>query len=385
MTILIAPDKFKGSLSAHEVCDIVSEELRLHGSFKIVALPLADGGEGTCELLTTFSGGTMVRIPVRDPLARTINSEYGISKDGRIAFLEMATASGLQLLKKDERNPLFTTTLGTGDLIRHALDSGVDQIIMGVGGSATNDGGMGMAESLGVVFYNASGNRLAGNGQNLAHIQSFDSSGVHPRLAQVNFTIFCDVDNPLHGPNGAAYVFSPQKGADEQMVRELDNGLKHYQNILEKNNLVNAISEIRAIRPIRVNFPGAGAGGGLPASLKAFASIKIRRGMDFIAEFTNLEEKIKSADFVITGEGKVDSQTLSGKVVKGVADLAKKNHKRLAIIAGKNELDPKPLAELGATAVVTLVADGLGEQEAMQHVSQVLKKRVREQIIPLLL
>jgi glycerate kinase len=374
MTILIAPDKFKGSLSAHEVCDIISDEFRAAGdSLNIVALPLADGGEGTCELLTTFSGGTMIKVPVRDPLARTINSEFGISSDGRIAFLEMATASGLQLLKKEERNPLLTTTLGTGDLIRHALDRGVEQIIMGVGGSATNDGGMGMAESLGVVFYDVSGNKLAGNGENLSRIHSLDSSGVHPRLADVNFTIFCDVDNPLHGPNGAAYIFSPQKGADKAMVIELDRGLKHYQEILEKTS------------SIRVNFPGAGAGGGLPASLKAFAFINIRRGMDFIAEFTNLEEQIKSADFIITGEGKVDNQTLSGKVVKGVADLARKHRKRLAIVAGKNELEPRRLSELGAMAVVTLVTEGIDEQEAIKRASQLLKTRVKEQIIPLFL
>jgi len=381
MIILIAPDKFKGSLSAHQVCEIISTELKSNSSLQMLALPLADGGEGTCELLTTFSGGIMISIPVRDPLARTIQSAYGTSSNGRIAFLEMATASGLQLLKKDERNPLLTTTLGTGDLIRHALDRGVDQIIMGVGGSATTDGGMGMAESLGVIFYDRSGNKLTSNGQNLTRIHSFDSSGVHPRLAQVNFTIFCDVDNPLHGPNGAAYVFSPQKGADEQMVMELDQGLQHYQKILENS----ATSLVRAINPISVDFPGAGAGGGLPASLKAFASIKIRRGMDFIAEFTSLEEKIKRCDYVITGEGKVDSQTLSGKVVKGVADLAKKHKKPLIVIAGKNELDPQHLAQLGVTEVITLVSDELGEQDAIQRASQVLKSRVREQIIPLFL
>ena len=373
MTVLIAPDKFKGSLSAQEVCDLISSELTSHGSFEIVALPLADGGEGTCELLTTFSSGTMVSISVRDPLARTIDSAFGVSKDGRIAFLEMATASGLQLLKKGDRNPLFTTTLGTGDLIRHALDSGVDHIIMGVGGSATNDGGMGMAESLGVVFYDGSGNKLKGNGQNLACIQSFDSSRIHPRLANVKFTIFCDVDNPLHGTNGAAYIFSPQKGADEKMVKELDDGLKHYEMIL------------RAHTGRNVNFPGAGAGGGLPASLKAFASIEIRRGMDFIAEFTKLEEKVSRADYVITGEGKVDIQTLSGKVVKGVADLAGKHKKPVIIIAGKNELDSESIASLGTAKVVTLVGDGLDEQEAMERAPDVLKMRVREQIIPLFL
>jgi glycerate kinase len=373
MTILIAPDKFKGSLSAHDVCDIISRELRANASLEIVALPLADGGEGTCELLTTFSGGSSIKIKVRDPLARTIQATYGISKDGRIAFLEMATASGLQLLKKEEFNPLVTTTLGTGDLIRHALDRGVDEIIMGVGGSATNDGGMGMAESLGVIFYDALGNKLSGCGQNLSRIHSMDLSTVHPRMAKVNFTIFCDVDNPLHGTNGAAYIFSPQKGADHQTVIKLDNGLKHYQLILEKTTGVG------------VDFPGAGAGGGLPASLKALASIKIRRGMEFIAEFTNLEEKIRSADFVITGEGKVDRQTLSGKVVKGVAELAKKNKVPLIIMAGKNELGKENLEELGALKLVTLVGDGVDDQAAIQRAAEVLKTRVKEEIIPLFL
>lgn len=373
MTILIAPDKFKGSLSAQEVCDVISGELTAHSVHEIVALPLADGGEGTCELLTKFSGGTMMNIPVRDPLARTIDSQIGVSKDGRIAFLEMATASGLQLLKKEDRNPLFTTTLGTGDLIRYALDRGVDHIIMGVGGSATNDAGMGMAESLGVAFYDSSGNKLSGMGQNLARIRSFDSSQLHPQLSMVKFTIFCDVDNPLHGVNGAAHIFSPQKGADEKMVEQLDSGLKHYEKILE--------SQTGRI----VNFPGAGAGGGLPASLKAFASVEIRRGMDFIAEFTQLEDKIKGADFVITGEGKVDSQTLAGKVVKGVADLAGKHNKPLIVVAGKNELDGDSIARLGAISVVTLVGDGLDEREAIENASNVLKKRVREQIFPLFL
>ena len=373
MTILIAPDKFKGSLSAQEVCDVISGELGSHGAYNIVALPLADGGEGTCELLTKFSGGTMLSVPVRDPLARTIDSQIGVSKDGRIAFLEMATASGLQLLKKGDRNPLFTTTLGTGDLIRAALDRGADHIIMGVGGSATNDGGMGMAESLGVAYYDSSGNKLAGIGKNLALIQSLNLSQLHPRLATVRFTIFCDVDNPLHGINGAAHIFSPQKGADEKMVEELDNGLKHYEKILEANTGRG------------VDFPGAGAGGGLPASLKAFASIEIRRGMDFIAEFTGLEDKISNADFVITGEGKVDNQTLAGKVVKGVADLAGKHKKNLVVVAGKNELSGQDLAKLGAVRVVTLVGGGLNEQEAIENASNVLKKRVREQIFPLFL
>ena len=292
---------------------------------------MADGGEGTCELLTSYSGGSPVNIRVRDPLFREIDSGYGISKDGKIAFLEMAKASGLQLLKAEERNPLINSTVGTGDLIRHALDQGVEQIIMGIGGSATNDGGIGMADALGVIFNSATGERLLPIGQNMMHIHSIDVSHVHPRLQDVQFTIFCDVDNPLHGPRGAAYIFSPQKGADKEMVKELDAGLKHYETVLEQT--VNK----------KVNFAGAGAGGGLPASIMALTNIAVRPGMEFIIEFTKLEEQVKLADVIFTGEGKIDEQTLSGKVVKGIADLSRKYHKSLFIVAGKNEL---PLADL---------------------------------------
>jgi glycerate kinase len=373
MTILIAPDKFKGSLSAQEVCDAISKELIANGLSEIVALPLADGGEGTCELLTSFSGGLLVTIPVRDPLSRTIESKYGISKDRRIAFLEMAKASGLQLLKEGERNPWFTTTAGTGDLIRHALDQGVEHIIMGVGGSATNDGGMGMAESLGVGFYDADGNRLESNGGNMSRIHSVDTSAIHPRLANIQFTIFCDVDNPLHGLQGAAYIFSPQKGADINMVRQLDEGLKHYERMLETKT------------GLKVNFPGAGAGGGLPASIKAFAHVIVRRGMDYIIEFTKLEDNVRGADLIITGEGKLDGQTLSGKVVKGISDLSRKFNKDLIIIAGKNDLEKEELDSLHAKRIITLVNKNITDQEAIKGAFRLIQQRVKEEIIPLFL
>ena len=263
MTILLAPDKFKGSLSAAEVCSAMKEGLRrVDSNLNIVELPLADGGEGTCELLTSYAQGIMVNLRVRDPLFRAIDSGYGISKDGRIAFLEMAKASGLQLLKANERNPMLGSTVGTGDLIRHALDHGVEHIIMGIGGSATTDAGMGMAESLGVQFFDASGTMLKPIGANMQRVRSIDLSGIHPRLQRVQFTIFCDVDNPLHGPQGAAYVFSPQKGADAAMVRTLDNGLQHYERVLQST--VNA----------EVNFPGAGAGGGCPLPLRHWQMLK---------------------------------------------------------------------------------------------------------------
>jgi glycerate 2-kinase len=374
MKILVAPDKFKGSLSAQEVCEAVREGLlSVDPALHVLSLPLADGGEGTCELLTSYRGGTMVNVKVRDPLFRIIDSAYGLSSDGKIAFLEMAKASGLQLLKREERNPLINSTVGTGDLIRHALDQGVDEIIMGVGGSATNDGGMGMAHALGVVFYSAAGDVLAPIGENMNRVQAVDLSRVHPRLSHMRFTIFCDVDNPLHGPRGAAHVFSPQKGADERVVRELDEGLKHYEKILEET--------VRR----KVNFPGAGAGGGLPASIKALADVTVRPGMEYIIEFTRLETQILQADAVITGEGKVDDQTLSGKVVKGIADLCIKYHKPLIILAGKNDLNEQSLRTLGASRVVTLMRPDLSEEEAIRNAATLIVQRTREEIAPLFL
>ena len=374
MTILLAPDKFKGSLTAQQVCDAVEEEMKtVGGAITMKSLPMADGGEGTCELLTRYDGGAMLNVSVRDPLFRPIPSGYGISKDGKTAFLEMAKASGLQLLKKEERSPWISTTAGTGDLIRDALDRGVEHIIMGIGGSATNDAGMGMAESLGAVFLSSSGERLPGTGENLSRVQRIDLSGLHPGFGRTRFTIFCDVDNPLYGVHGAAYIFSPQKGANEKMVEALDAGLRHYGDVL------------RSTVKKEIDFPGAGAGGGLPATMKALGDVTIRGGMDFIIEFTRLEEQIRDVDIVITGEGKLDGQTLSGKVVKGIADLSRKYDKPLIIIAGKNELSKQVLAGLSPLKVITLVNGSVSEKEAIQHAAAIIRQRVKEEIIPLFL
>lgn len=366
MTILVAPDKFKGSLTAHEVCNAIADGIReVDASVIIDSLPLADGGEGTCALLTSFSNGTLVEVAVRDPLFRNIVSHYGISSDGAIAFMEMAGASGLQLLKKEERNPSLTSTVGTGDLIRHALDRGVSRIIMGIGGSATNDGGIGMADALGVTFHDASGAKLSPIGKNLIHIASIDTSAVHPRLKDVAFTIFCDVDNPLHGRNGAAHIFSPQKGADNAMVKTLDSGLKNYQKVLEMTSCVS------------VNFPGAGAGGGLPAAIRALTNVTVRRGMEFIIGFIGLEEHVRNADIVITGEGKMDDQTLAGKVVKGVADLTVKYGKPLVVVVGKNELSPGKVIALGVERLITLAGPQVSDERAMRHASSILTEKIR--------
>jgi len=365
MRILIAPDKFKGSLSATDVCSAIREGLlNADGTLSIAEFPLADGGEGTCELLTSYAGGSMVPLRVRDPLFRPIDSGYGISRDGKIAFLEMAKASGLQLLASNERNPMMGSTVGTGDLIRHALDHGVDHIIMGVGGSATTDAGMGMADALGVRFFGAGGERLSPIGANMLHIQSIDLSEVHRRLGNVQFTVFCDVDNPLHGLQGAAHIFSPQKGADPVMVGELDKGLKHYETMLQKT-----VS-------MKVNFPGAGAGGGLPASVMALANVNVRRGMDFIIEFTKLEEQVRNADVVITGEGKIDDQTLSGKVVKGVSDLGFSQGREVIAVAGKCSLGEKAVRSLGIHQLITLVDRNTSEKQAMENAYSLLRDRI---------
>jgi glycerate kinase len=370
MTILIAPDKFKGSLTAQQVCDEVKRALlKWNGALNIITLPMADGGEGSCELLTSFSGGKFITASVHDPLFRNIDARYGISEDNETAFLEMASASGLQLLKKHERNPMQTTTLGIGELIAHALDLGVKKIILGIGGSATNDAGMGMAEALGVQFLSAEGERLKPVGENLRYIHTLDLTHVHPKLSTTAFTIFCDVDNPLYGPHGAAHVFAPQKGANEEMIQILDEGLMHYSSLLEKT-----FSRT-------VNFPGAGAGGGLPVSLQVLTNLKVVPGMDFIIQFLKLDDHVRHADIVITGEGKIDEQTLSGKVVSGIARLAKKYDKALFVVAGTCELPEHRLEQLNIRKLITLTNPNVPEEYAIEHAASLLSQRITEELV----
>jgi glycerate kinase len=365
MNILIAPDKFKGSLTAQQVCNAIVEGIRsVDANATLDILPMADGGEGSAQLLTSFSGGTTKTLKVRDPLFRSIESSYGLSRDGKTAFMEMANASGLQLLKSEERDPMKTSSVGTGDLIVDALERGVENIILGIGGSATNDAGIGMATALGVKFYSSSGKHLEPIGANLNAIHAVDSSDLHPQLKNISITIFCDVDNPLHGTRGAAYVFAPQKGADEAMVRELDEGLAHYKKILESS--VNCV----------VDFPGAGAGGGLPASLKAFTSLTVRAGMEYIMEYINLDERIGKADLIITGEGKIDRQTLSGKVVKGIADAAFRHAKPVIAVAGRCDLSAAELAPLRVRKVITLVDSATSEAQAIKNAYSLVRARI---------
>ena len=374
MKVLIVPDKFKGSLDAINVCEAIEEALRNSGKqIQSKSIPMADGGEGTCDMLTQFSQGKKIQVQVLDPFFRKIDGEYGISGDGKTAFVEMAKVSGLQLLKPEERNALLGTTYGTGQLIVAALDQGVESIIMGVGGSATNDAGIGMAEALGAKFCDDSGNQLKPIGQNLKSVQSIDIRNLHPRIRAVSVTAICDVSNPFYGVRGAAYVFGPQKGASPEVVKFLDEGLFNFASVVKQQFGVD------------INFPGAGAGGGLGGGAKIFFNIEFRSGIEFIIDFIGLEKLVKESDLIITGEGKMDEQTLSGKVVKGVADLSRKYNKPLVVIVGKNELSGEKTKELGVHKVVTLLDGKTTESEAFQATYSLIKKRLADEVIPFFL
>lgn len=374
MNILLAPDKFKGSLDASNVCLAIEEALRESDrELDIKSIPMADGGEGTSNMLTEFSNGKIIGVQVHDPFFRPIEAYYGLSGDGQTAFIEMSVASGLQLLTPEERNALIGTTYGTGELIVHALDRGVTSIILGVGGSGTNDGGMGMGEALGARFLDASGNALKPVGQNLAAVRSLDLTNIHPRTKNVSVTAICDVSNPFYGINGAAYIFGPQKGATPSDIEHLDKGLR---------NLARVVGDQTGID---LNFPGAGAGGGLGGGAKIFFNIKFRSGIEFIINFIGLEELVKNSDLVITGEGKMDEQTLSGKVVKGVADLCLTHKKPLIVIVGKNELPQSKTDMMGISKVICLVDSDTSEKKSLDNAFIFLKKRVREQVNPFFL
>ena len=367
MRVLIAPDKFKGSLPAAEVGEAIREGLlQADPALQSTVVPLADGGEGTTEVLTRASSGFFKAISARDPFSQPIHARYGLSPDGKTAFMEMAAASGLHLISKERRNPLYTSTIGTGDIIKDALDSGVRNICIGIGGTATNDGGMGAMIALGVQFLSGDGSLLEGTGESLAKVDKLDVSHLHPRMREVSFTIFCDVDSPLYGPRGAAYVFAPQKGASLEIVRWLDSGLQHYENVLQRYGYT------------KTNFPGAGAGGGFPVALCAFGNAIIRSGIEFIMDYVNLEQHVIDSDVVITGEGKLDDQTLSGKVVNGVASLAARYGKKLIVVAGSSALASSDLSSLSVAEVITLVDDQTTSEKAITHAAEVIKKRMRD-------
>lgn len=365
MKILICPDKFKGSLTAREVCDAIEQAiLEIHPQAGVHSVPLADGGEGTCALLTEWHQGHEVELPVHGPLLDRVTARYGISGDGQAAFIEMAEASGLMLLQPRERNPLFTTTLGTGELIVDALDRGVQRVILGIGGSATNDAGIGMASALGYDFYDSSGAILKPVGESLSRLHSLAWHRLHPRLKKVQVTALCDVTNPLFGPDGAAHVYGPQKGADSQAVEALDAGLRNFARIVgEALNLA-------------VDFPGAGAAGGLGAGARAFLDASIERGIDYLIADSRLAEEVAQADIIITGEGKIDRQTFSGKVVSEVLRLAKRAGKSVYAVCGVCEIPEEEIRQRGIEKMISLVDSHTTPESAIRDARRHIQLKV---------
>lgn len=361
MKILICPDKFKGSLAAKEVCSAVERAIHeLNPGAILQSVPLADGGEGTCDLLTDWYGGSKIELEVAGPLFNTVKASYGISGDGKTAFIEMAAASGLMLIKPKERNPLFTTTLGTGELIADALGRRVKKIVLGIGGSATNDAGMGMATALGYRFCDAEGIVLKPTGENLIHVRYIDASEANPLLKGTEVTALCDVTNPLYGPAGAAAVYGPQKGASPQDVEFLDAGLRNFRRVVHK------------FLKRSVDFPGAGAAGGLGAGASVFLHAQMVKGISHIIQSTGLAEKIRDADLIITGEGKIDEQTFSGKVISEVLHIAGRHSKPVIAICGTSSIAQAILERHGIKKIISLVDNAISEESAIRRATELI-------------
>lgn len=359
MKIVIAPDSFKESLSSMEVANAIERGLRrVFPRARYVKVPMADGGEGTVDALVAATGGRVVRRKVTGPLGKAVQARFGLLGDGATAVIEMAEASGLPLVPRTDRNPLLTTTHGTGELLVAALELGVREVIIGLGGSATNDGGAGLAQALGARLLDASGRELVGfaTGGMLAEVAAIDASALHPALARTRITIACDVDNPLCGRRGASRVFGPQKGATPDMVRTLDANLARFARLMRRD-LGRDVARL----------PGAGAAGGLGAGLMAFTRARLRSGIDIVIEATGLARELEGAALAVTGEGRVDFQTAFGKTPSGVAKLARRKRVPVVAIGGGLADDARGVFEHGIDALEAAVARDMDLATAMKH------------------
>lgn len=354
--IVIASDSFKGSLSSLDVADSVGKAVnKVFADCKILKIPIADGGEGTVDALVYAMNGRKMSCTVHDPLMNPIEAEYGIIYDSKVAVIEMASASGLPLVPDGKRNPMLTTTYGTGELIKDALLEGCRSFLIGIGGSATNDAGTGMLQALGFRFLDKEGKELGQGGRILADIDSVDYSQVIPQLKECNFTIACDVDNPFSGKDGAAFVYARQKGADDEMISLLDDGLKNFAAV------------IRGYTDIDVdNIPGAGAAGGLGGSFLAFLPAILKPGIQTVLDAMYFDEQIAGADLIFTGEGKLDRQTGMGKAPYGVLCAAQKQNIPVIAIAGSVE-ETETLNNQGFLSVFSIQPGVVTLEQAMNR------------------
>lgn len=363
MRIVIAPDSFKGSLSATAVCDIIEGAiLKIMPTAEIIKIPISDGGEGLVEVLVRHRSGEIVKIKTKDPLDREITAAYGII-DGNIAVIEMSAASGLPLLAIDERNPLKTSTYGTGEMIIDAINRGCRKIILGLGGSATNDGGMGVASALGVRFYDQNMELLVPTGENLSRVMTIDTSQAEPLLHAVEIIIACDVENVLYGVQGAAAVYGPQKGADNEMVVFLDQGLQDFGQLLEKKTAKKL-----------VRLKGIGAAGGMALPLVALFKAQLKSGLDIVLDEISFDATIGGSDMIITGEGKTDAQSVMGKVISGVGKRGKNQNIPVVVISGALDEGYEDIYNYGVVAAFAIFSNDRGLAWHMENAPQLLEK-----------
>ena len=367
MNIVIAPDSWKESLSASEVAMCIESGFReIFPDADYHQVPMADGGEGTVEALVRATQGEIISLPVTGPLGTSITAFYGLSGNRQTAFIEMSAASGLMHVAMDKRDPLLTTSWGTGELIRHAAQQGVQAIIIGIGGSATNDGGAGMLQALGIKLLDSTGQAITLGGAGLATLEQIDITGLDSQVAGCQIHVACDVTNPLLGDHGATKVFGPQKGADKQRIEILEQALTHYAAVIARELHIHV-----------ADIPGAGAAGGMGAGLLAFLPVTLRSGVEIISEALDLDAKIGQASLVITGEGRLDSQSLSGKVPIGVARIAQRHGVPVIAIAGSLSDNIDALHGQGIEAAFSAISRVSTLDEAFCHASENLQNSAR--------
>ncbi|WP_181346831.1 glycerate kinase [Thalassobacillus sp. CUG 92003] len=367
MKCVLAPDSYKGSLSAFEVSKSMERGVkRVFPHSEIKSLPLADGGEGTVDSLITITRGTTFYEEVTGPLGEKVKAKWGILGDGKTAVIEMAEASGITLIPEADLNPLLTTTFGTGELIKSALDHGCSKIILGIGGSATNDGGAGMATALGAEFFDEQENRIPQGGQALQKLNKISTDNLDPRLFSIEIVAACDVENPLCGPNGASAIFGPQKGATQEMVMELDQSLNNFG--LKVQEYLN--TDI-------MNEKGAGAAGGLGGGLMAFLNAALVPGIDLILDTINFEEELKDADLILVGEGKTDKQTAYGKAPMGVGMRARQYEIPVVCISGSLSEGHHILVDKGIHAFFSIANSPSTLKNLSENASQLVEETVK--------
>ncbi len=359
MKLLFASDSFKGSLSSEKTVELLAKAAKdVFGDVEYEGVPVSDGGEGTVDAVVAAEHGTKISVDVYGPLMTRIKAEYGRLDDNR-AVIEMAAASGLPLIKREERNPLNTTTFGTGELIRDALERGFRDLSIAIGGSATNDGGMGCMRALGVKFLDARGNELQGNGSDLERVASIDVSGLDPRIKDTKITVMCDVTNPLTGKDGATYTFGAQKGATPDMQARLEAGMLNYKSVIMKQFGFDPD-----------DIPGSGAAGGLGTALMVFLKGEMRSGIETVLDLIKFDERLEGVDLCVTGEGRTDWQSCFGKVMQGVGMHAKAKGVPVLGLSGGLGKDAMNICDYGVNSLMTTVNSPMDITEAIDRAEE---------------